>query len=119
LNFIIGHGLQLKDSNATKIWETKPAKWNNSTVCQSRTNQTLVLPYYLKMQDDCDLVLYDWCVAGTNQIVWNSKTARKNGKGCFLQLTEWGRLEIRDGKNNSQLIWESSALNEDGRNCFA
>ncbi len=59
------------------------------------------------MQDDCDLVLYDWCVAGTNQIVWNSKTARKNGKGCFLQLTEWGRLEIRDGKNNSQLIWEN------------
>ena len=70
------------------------------------------------MQKECDLVLYDWCVAGHNQVVWNSKTARKGNSECFLQLTDLGRLEIRDGKNNNQLIWESSALNEDGRNCF-
>jgi hypothetical protein len=65
------------------------------------------------MQDDCDLVLYDWCVAGTNQIVWNSKTARTNGKGCFLQLSNQGKLQVIDAKNGNQLVWESETLNED------
>jgi hypothetical protein len=66
------------------------------------------------MKDDCDLVLYDWCVAGSNQIVWSSKTGRKNnGKGCFLQLSNQGKLQVIDAKNNNELVWESESLNED------
>ncbi|XP_058099914.1 mannose-specific lectin-like [Magnolia sinica] len=65
--------------------------------------------YVLKMEDDCDLVLYD-----NHAIIWHSDTSGK-GTGCYAKLSTYGEFVINN--NTDQSIWIGSAKQAEEASC--
>lgn len=57
--------------------------------------------YYLTMQGDCNLVLYD----GDKISLWSSKTSSSGYDNCYLKIRDDRNIVIYSG--NDDIVWES------------
>ena len=62
--------------------------------------------YSLKMQKDCNLVLYDG-----NELIWQTGTTRKGNPGCSLSLLSNGGLVVSTAK--SEVVWTGGQEGEE------
>lgn len=83
-----------KDTNSTIATNGYSVKWSSAT--STKTNP---YPYYLYMQIDGNLVLYDQLSAS----VWASNTANTGYKGRRIELTDDGKINLVDGLN--RVVW--------------
>lgn len=80
----------------SEVFHYKNAIWS------SRTNGKGTPPYYLIMQDDGNLVIYD----KEEKAIWSSKTHKMGKKPFCLKIANSGKLNIFDGEN--VMLWNSN-----------